>query len=123
MAKLVFGMNQSLDGYVYHDAFAPDHAALYQAASDPLIWEQHPDSDRYKEEEEEEVFKGYFDIAIESGGALVVLDALTHEIIGSSRYYGLDESLALPTLIQGHDWRPVAVICCHPSVTFVCRIA
>jgi dihydrofolate reductase len=24
MAKLVFGMNQSLDGYVDHDAFAPD---------------------------------------------------------------------------------------------------
>ena len=26
MAKLVFGMNQSLDGYVDHDAFAPDLA-------------------------------------------------------------------------------------------------
>jgi dihydrofolate reductase len=26
MAKLVFGMNQSLDGYVDHDAFAPDPA-------------------------------------------------------------------------------------------------
>ncbi len=26
MAKLVFGMNQSLDGYVDHDAFAPDSA-------------------------------------------------------------------------------------------------
>ena len=24
MAKLVFGMNQSLDGYVDHTAFAPD---------------------------------------------------------------------------------------------------
>lgn len=29
MAKLVFGMNQSLDGYVDHDAFAPD-AALFR---------------------------------------------------------------------------------------------
>ncbi len=64
-----------------------DYSALYQAASDPKIWEQHPNSDRYKEE----VFKGYFDSAIESGGALVVLDAATNEIIGSSRYYGLDE--------------------------------
>ena len=26
MAKLVFGMNQSLDGYVDHEAFAPDPA-------------------------------------------------------------------------------------------------
>ena len=29
MAKLVFGMNQSLDGYVDHDAFAPD-AVLFR---------------------------------------------------------------------------------------------
>ena len=29
MARLVFGMNQSLDGYVDHDAFAPD-AALFR---------------------------------------------------------------------------------------------
>ncbi len=29
MAKLVFGMNQSLDGYVDHDAFAPD-AGLFR---------------------------------------------------------------------------------------------
>ena len=26
MAKLVFGMNQSLDGYVDHELFAPDPA-------------------------------------------------------------------------------------------------
>ncbi len=65
-----------------------DFAALHMAASDPLIWEQHPNSDRYKED----VFKGYFDSAIESAGALVVLDALTNEIIGSSRYYGLDNT-------------------------------
>lgn len=64
-----------------------DYAALYLAASDPKIWEQHPNSDRYKEE----VFKGYFEGALECGGALVILDAGTDEIIGSSRYYGLNE--------------------------------
>ena len=67
---------------------AEDYSALYAAASDPKIWEQHPSSDRYKEE----VFKGYFDSAIESGGALVVIDAATNKIIGSSRYYGLNTS-------------------------------
>lgn len=67
-----------------------DYAALYLAASDPKIWEQHPNYDRYKED----VFKGYFDSAMESGGALVVLDALTNEVIGSSRYYGLDEKVS-----------------------------
>ncbi len=65
-----------------------DYDALYLAASDPLIWEQHPNSDRYKED----VFKSYFDGAIESGGALVILDAQTNEVIGTSRYYGLYEA-------------------------------
>lgn len=65
-----------------------DYPGLYLAASDPLIWEQHPNSDRYKEE----VFKDYFDGALKCGGALVILDAQTDEIIGSSRYFGLDEN-------------------------------
>ena len=65
-----------------------DYSALFAAASDPLIWAQHPNPDRYKEE----VFKDYFDGAIKSGGALVVIDVATNKIIGSSRYYGLDEN-------------------------------
>ena len=43
---------------------------LYAVASDPLIWEQHPESDRYKEE----VFKIFFAEALESGGAFAVID-------------------------------------------------
>jgi hypothetical protein len=30
MAKLVFGMNQSLDGYVDHQEFAPPSPALFR---------------------------------------------------------------------------------------------
>jgi N-acetyltransferase len=59
---------------------------LYAVASDPLIWEQHPESDRYKEE----VFKIFFDGALESGGAFVVIDNKTQQIIGSSRFHGYD---------------------------------
>jgi len=55
-------------------------------ASDPLIWEQHPESDRYKEE----VFKVFFREALESGGAFVVIDKQNQQIIGSTRYYGYD---------------------------------
>ena len=62
--------------------------ALYAVASDPLIWEQHPQRDRYKEE----VFREYFRGAIESGGALLALDARTGEIIGSTRFYEYRES-------------------------------
>jgi len=65
-----------------------DFEALYAVASDPLIWEQHPISDRYKKE----VFRGFFDEAMESGGAFVVIDRANGRIIGSSRYFGYDEA-------------------------------
>ena len=59
---------------------------LFVVASDPLIWEQHPESDRYKEE----VFKIFFEGALESGGAFVVINAKTQQIIGSTRFHGYD---------------------------------
>jgi RimJ/RimL family protein N-acetyltransferase len=49
---------------------ADDFDELYAVASDPLIWEQHPNSDRYKPD----VFRKFFDEALASGGAFVVLD-------------------------------------------------
>ena len=59
---------------------------LFAVASDPHIWEQHPESDRYKEG----VFRVFFREALESGGAFVVIDAKTQQIIGSTRFYGYD---------------------------------
>jgi RimJ/RimL family protein N-acetyltransferase len=59
---------------------------LFDVASDPLIWEQHPESDRYKEE----VFRIFFKEALESGGAFVVIDAKDQHIIGSTRFHGHD---------------------------------
>ena len=60
-----------------------DFERLYQVASDPLIWEQHPSNDRYKRE----VFQLFFDGAIKSQGAFLVFDKKTNELIGSSRFY------------------------------------
>jgi len=65
---------------------ADDFPALYAVASDPLIWEQHPDRDRYKEE----VFKEFFREALASRGALLASDARDGQVIGSSRYYGFN---------------------------------
>lgn len=64
-----------------------DFDALYAVANDPLLWEQHPNKDRYKKE----VFETFFKGAIESGGAFLVKDAKTKNVIGSSRYYGLND--------------------------------
>jgi len=64
-----------------------DFDALYAVGCDPLIWEQHPCSDRYKEE----VFREFFRDALESGGALLATDATTGQVIGSSRFHGYDK--------------------------------
>jgi RimJ/RimL family protein N-acetyltransferase len=64
-----------------------DFYDLYAVASDPLIWEQHPVKDRYREE----VFKGFFREALESGGALIAIDSKDGQVIGSSRFHGYDK--------------------------------
>lgn len=55
---------------------------LYQVASDPLIWEQHPNKNRYQLP----VFKNFFEGAILSKGAFLILDAVSKKAIGSSRF-------------------------------------
>ena len=63
-----------------------DWAELFAVASDSLIWEQHPEPNRYKEG----VFRVFFKDALESGGAFVIIDRKTQHIIGSTRFYGYD---------------------------------
>jgi RimJ/RimL family protein N-acetyltransferase len=64
-----------------------DFPALYAVAADPLLWEQHPCKDRYREE----VFAVFFREALESGGALIAIDRKDGRVIGSSRFHGYDE--------------------------------
>ena len=42
-----------------------DFEKLYKVASDPLVWEQHPNKNRY----EREVFQNFFEGAMISKGA------------------------------------------------------
>jgi len=65
---------------------AEDRESLFAAASDPLIWEQHPQRDRYQRN----VFDAFFDEAMQSDGALLALDAKSGQTIGTSRYYDRD---------------------------------
>ena len=60
-----------------------DFPSLFSVACDPLIWEQHPNKDRYKRE----VFQNFFQGAIESKGAFKIIDKNTGEIAGSTRFY------------------------------------
>ena len=61
-----------------------DWDELFAVASDPLIWEQHPESDRYKED----VFRVYFQGALQCGGAFVIIDKKSGRIVGSTRFFG-----------------------------------
>jgi RimJ/RimL family protein N-acetyltransferase len=73
-----------------HPLKQDNYTELFKAASDPLIWEMHPQPDRYKPE----VFKKFFDEALQSKGALVIIDRKKLEIIGSSRYYEYSQEKA-----------------------------
>src|SRR5262245_46724398 len=63
-----------------------DYAELYAVAGDPLLWEQHPNRDRYQPE----VFRAFFREAMDSGGALCARDLKDGKVIGSSRFHGYD---------------------------------
>jgi RimJ/RimL family protein N-acetyltransferase len=56
---------------------------LYKVASDPLIWEQHPNNNRY----EREVFIKFFEDAIKRKGAFLIFDKTKNEIAGSTQFY------------------------------------
>lgn len=60
-----------------------DFEQLFSVASDPLVWEQHPNKDRYKRD----VFERFFEGALESGGAFKIIEKNTGEIAGSTRFY------------------------------------
>lgn len=64
-----------------------DFESLYTAASDPKIWEQHPNKDRWKKE----IFKTFFEGAILSKGAFLIIDKNSNSVIGSTRFYDYNE--------------------------------
>jgi len=85
---MAFDLQPILKGKLLHlrPLREEDWDALFAVAADPLIWEQHPEPDRYTEK----VFRGFFRDAMASGGALIVTDAQDGRVIGSSRYNAYD---------------------------------
>ena len=66
-----------------------DFESLYAVASDPLIWEQHPESNRWQRD----VFSAFFANGLANDlGCFVIRERLTQEVVGSTRYYGYDET-------------------------------
>jgi N-acetyltransferase len=76
--------NEKVTLYPLHEK---DFDTLYTVASDPKIWEQHPNKDRWKRE----IFQIFFDGAIQSKGAFKIADKATGNVIGSTRIYDYNE--------------------------------
>ncbi len=67
---------------------ATDFDELYAVASDPKIWEQHPNKDRWKKE----VFTTFFEGALQSGGAFKVVEKATGNVVGCTRFYDFNDT-------------------------------
>jgi len=65
-----------------------DFDDLCSIASDPLLWEQHPSTDRATRPG----FERWFEAALASGGALVAIDRADEQIIGTSRFDRYDDA-------------------------------
>lgn len=61
---------------------------LFSVANDSKIWEQHPNKNRYQRE----VFKTFFEGAVLSNGAYLIVDKNSNEICGSTRFYDYDQT-------------------------------
>ncbi|WP_100259621.1 GNAT family N-acetyltransferase [Qipengyuania seohaensis] len=63
-----------------------DRSTLFEVASDPMVWEQHPVHDRWRRE----VFDAFFDECLASGGALAVIRKDKDRIVGHTRFDKFD---------------------------------
>ncbi len=60
-----------------------DFEELYHIASDELLWEQHPESDRYKKD----IFYKLFIKIIDFNSGFKIIDIKTNNVIGKTSYY------------------------------------
>lgn len=80
-----------------------DFDALYNVASDPEIWKQHPNKNRW----EKEVFQSFFEGALQSKGAFKIVDKSTNNVIGSTRFYDYnhqENSILIGYTFYGTDY-------------------
>ena len=78
---------------------------LYLLASNPSIWEQHPENDRWKKEK----FSMFFKKGLENEfGFLLIINKITNQIIGSTRFYSynkIDKAIRIGfTFISQEYW-------------------
>ena len=91
------------DRVMLHLIGEEDFEELYAVASDPLIWEQHPNRDRWKKE----VFRNFFEGALATGSAYRIVDKASNKTAGCTRFYDYDEksdTIHVGYTFYGRDW-------------------
>ncbi|MFZ4404559.1 MAG: GNAT family N-acetyltransferase [Pseudobdellovibrionaceae bacterium] len=69
--------------FILRSLKAEDYDALYLAASDPKIWEQHPANDRHTAKG----FLNFWQTIFAYPGSMAIIDRKSNEIIGTSSFY------------------------------------
>jgi N-acetyltransferase len=89
MANMNFKSNFENDSISLYQIKERNFEELYLIASDPSIWEQHPENDRWKKEKFSIFLKNGYDNEF---GFLLIFDKDKKQIIGSTRFYSYDEN-------------------------------
>ncbi|MCH1444805.1 MAG: GNAT family N-acetyltransferase [Luminiphilus sp.] len=89
--RSVFGLPLQTEHFSLEPLTADDFDALYAVASDPLLWEQHPEADRWKRSKFHHFFQGGLANDL---GCFVIREKRNGKPAGSSRFYGYEETHA-----------------------------
>ena len=75
------------EGFALRQTEASHFEPLYRVASDPAIWTQHPESNRWQRP----VFTGFFEGGLRNDlGCFTIFDSSRQAVIGSTRFYEYD---------------------------------
>ena len=86
---LVFSRPFQTEHFSLEPLTPKDFDALYAIAGDPLLWEQHPEADRWKRS----TFQRFFDGGLANDlGCFAIREKRSGRPAGSSRFYGYDEA-------------------------------
>lgn len=82
-----FNVNLETKVFSLEQTTSLDFDLLYEIASNPVVWEQHPERDRWKRS----VFSAFFQGAMENDlGCFTIRDKSEGIVIGSTRFYSHD---------------------------------
>ena len=85
-----FNVNLETNAFSLEQTTSSDFEPLYGVASNPVLWEQHPEKNRWKRS----VFLTFFQGALENDlGCFTIRDKSAGVVIGSTRFYSHDASV------------------------------